>query len=454
MKQAGYRRMVCALLCIFLSVSSICSAEPFSIRSILTDTCSQPVRITIGDITYSSFSAFDGKRLEQLNRLLRHASLRLLVDRDCSVSAFLLDDREIFSISTEEDGDSVLSSCSLIPDQIIRLKKESGNQGTAAFFSENIFMRLNILADQFYPYFASLKDLDGCQKREEDVTLNFKGFGKAVRRVTYTFSAEYVREHFPEVLVKTAETPDQKELIGKLVFTGSQRIILLYDAEEKLVRISYDGRLGTDAADIRNVSLVWKCVRNGETVRDSINLKSPAISGYDRDNLTFIREYATGANQNHAMNWHIQLDQKKNQIRKLISFDAETEESETAFAGKAEYSEKYNGKKISTSVNCRLTKENLPEYAGTLEIADYSGKIEKKRMQATLSIKPGEPVVRKGADPAKVIEAETQEGRVFLDHLRWEFSRAIVRGLSALPAGDVLFLSEDIPEDVWKDIIQ
>jgi len=454
MKGANRKRIICFLIFMLFLIPSAAPADPFSFRAILTDSCDGPVSLTISSITYISFSAFDARRLEQLNRLLGHVSVSITIDGDASLTSFAVDGTESFSVTASETEKGLLSCYSFDPERGYLEGKDDEAANPVTGFSEDVFMRLNTMADRFYSFFDTMKDFSGGQRREEDVSLSFKGFGKAVRRITLSFSPDYVREHFPDELAGAAGTEEQKRIIRGMFFSGTQRVILLYDAEGRLIRISYDGRTGTDEDNLRSVSLVWKCLRTDTATRDSITLKSPAVSGYDRDNLTFTRELASGDGAKQVMNWKIQLDRKRDQERKLIKLDADFEEDETALSGKTEYSERQNGKTKSSSVRCRLSKENAGEYTGTLEIADYSGKIEKRRIRVLLTVKPGETIDRKEIGPAGVVDTESSEGKTRREELRQKLSQVLVRSLISLPADDIAFLIEDIPDDVWKEIIQ
>ena len=102
--------------------------------------------------------------------------------------------------------------------------------------------------------------------------------------MTITFPADFTAEKFPQIISTLVESGESREWIEKFVFHGKQRIVLLLDENERLIRVSYDGEAGISEDKLRRVSVVWRSFREKGIRRDKLVMKTPSVSGYDRNN--------------------------------------------------------------------------------------------------------------------------------------------------------------------------
>ena len=282
---------------------------------------------------------------------------------------------------------------------------------------------------------------------------DLSGFGKAVQRMTIPFPADYVKENFPKVLSDLTKSEECREIISGLIFSGAQKISLLYDAEGKLVRINYDGTVGESEETLRKVSLVWKVLREDEHQKDSISLKTPAIKGADKDNIALEREIDSSDSALGKYMWDIQIDHRAGkEDKKQTHFSAQLTDADSVISGNMEYNIKRDGKNPKTKVYMQVREEKAGEYKGTIEIADYSGKIEKNRILIHSLLQKGEAVKWPEAGLTK---AETARNNEIDPKNEPEDTIAgiFIQKLFELPEEDLTYFSNEIPASMWLELV-
>jgi hypothetical protein len=121
-------------------------------------------------------------------------------------------------------------------------------------------------------------------------------------------------------------------------------------------------------------------------------------------------------------------------------------------SGNMEYSYKRDGKNPKIKIMPEIRKENGGEYKGTLEIADYSGKIETNRllvhvlMQKGSGIRWPETTEKKTETPVPA-ENGTQGGT------EETIAAVIIQKLFELPEEDLQYFSNEIPAELWRELI-
>ena len=453
MKRNRMKRILLLMAAVLLAAMPGLAAQASGLTDLLSGGTS-PVRIVLSAPEIRNMDVFDEKRVGQLNLLIKHFSYAVTVDGSLSDSAFAVDGDQVYSVLTREEPDSVQEIYSFRPDVVLQHKPDSsGADSGVRNFTDSVFIRLNTLADLLYPFFSAMPEHFGEYAREEKASMNFKGYGKAARRVTVSFSADKVGEQFPELLLQCTDSEECRAFLKSLVFSGPQRFILLFDENGVLLRVSYDGKAGIDEADLRKVSLVWKCVRTGTLSRDSLTLKTPAVSGYNRNNIEYNRELDMADPEHQSYSWEILMDQKTGQERAKIRFSAALTESGTALSGKAEYTEKKNNQAATVTIIPELAKENAGEYSGTLEIANYSGKIVKNRIVLHLTAGPGDSISWEPAGSARTVDLDSPEGKSEGEELQNSLIQRILMSILKLPDTDTVFISDGIPAETWNEII-
>ena len=446
MKKQALRITAIAVFLLLLAVSLTGFAEEIGPDLILRGEIDSPLKLEVSEAVYTRLAQFGEERLASLNKLIRHLGIRINMDGDASETSVLIDEDAVFSFTDTETDSGIQTVYSFDPDHAYGSASESAGSGETDFtgFLNEQFFFMNRMLDDLYPLFGKLTATFPDFTKEAAENLNFKGYGKAVRRISIRFADDYVKEHFPKALADLAVTDESRRFIEGLVFSGVQRVTLLYDENGNVLRINYDGLLGQDEKSIRRVSLVWRCLRTDGQKKDKVTLKTPAVKGYDRYNMSYVREYDVTDPARHTTNWTFELDLKAGDVKKKVTFNADLINENDELTGKSIFTERENGLEKKTTLIPAIRKENGGQYAGTLEITKYSGKIIMSSVKAAVSLGTGTSVYAYGA--ADVHNRDSS------DQVQEMIETLLVQKLLTLPQSDLEFFSKDIPEDVWNTI--
>ena len=109
---------------------------------------------------------------------------------------------------------------------------------------------------------------------------------------------------------------------------------------------------------------------------------------------------------------------------------------------------KRDGENPKIQIIPEIRKESNGEYKGTLEIADYSGKIEKDDVLIHIQVQTGESL----SWPA----TEADRGKENREQEKPEDTLAaiLIQKLFELPKEDLEYFSHEIPADLWLELIQ
>ncbi len=421
---------------------------------LIQEKSAQTITLQLSDPQYSFISSFDSERLTQMNQLIQHFSLSVSLDGQHSVIDVGMDRETILSIASQEDETTVTDMYSMAPDRLFRRKKSRDTeQESLPKYLNEIFIPFNWFADDLYTIINVFPTCFADCVKTEKADINLKGYGKAVRRLIMTVPADTLSASFGSDRLYPKETDITLSMLKKMVFSGNQRFTLLYDGEDHLIRISYDGTAGLSEDNLRNVSLNWKCLRSGEKVRDSLTIKTPAVKGYDRDNLICEREMTDSDPVFHRAYWDIQADRRSAGRKQKSRFTVSLEDTSGKVNADAEYVLKMDGVTRKTKVFADIQKENDDEYSGTLEITEYSGKILKNGIKTRLSIKKDDALGSFPTDSMIVYDPETSEGKTAEDELIDLIYTRLIQKMLTLPEEDLRFLSAGIPPETWSAII-
>ena len=446
-------RLALILVLLFPAVSGSEKLQP---DMLLTGVSSSQLSVTLISPEYLSLAQYGEERIESLNRLMKHISLETGIDGSGAAAVFCIDQEPLFSVYESVEENNIRTCYSFIPD--IALENSLDEEKTGGYSTlhdlETHFFRINRLLDSFYSVFGKCPGAFPELVRNESVSLNFRKIGKAVRRITIRFSADYVRDSFPGALSALTDSEEERKFIEQCVFEGSQRIMLLYDKDNKLIRISYDGTAGLSPEMLRRISVNWKCLRDDQHKIDDLTLKTPAVKGYDKYNLVYARELDQSDPEHQVMVWDYELDLRENDIRQKIQYKSEILYEQGSLTGTMTFAQKQDGKEEKTTLAPSLKKENEGEYKGSLEITDYSGKIIYSRVRTGLIISSGRDITAPDKDAARVISLESSARKEAEEEIQDRLASVLVSRLITLPAEDLDFFSRDIPEGIWNSIIQ
>lgn len=436
--------MFLAAFCLFSGSKGIGEAYPS--HYLLTGEIDTPVALCIQAPEYTQLAQFGRERLDSLNRLLRHISIDVSMKEDDSETVISIDQEPVI-IFTDYKNIQIEKK-----NQTQKEAEESNKEKDEfSSFLEEQYFRMNQMMDDLYPVFCKAADSFPEMSGKTAAVLNFSGFGKSTSRMTIQFPSEYVNEHFPDVLESLCESQSASDFLKGIVFHGSQKIVLMFDQNDKLLRINYDGTVGTSEEELRRISLVWKCLRTPDHIKDSLVIKTPAVKGYNRDNISYDRNLDLSDPGDMKLKWDYQLDQKKEKVKTKIRYTGDLSSADTSISGKILYHIKGdNHPENSISISAGLDKEKEREYTGTLEITNKTGKIVTSSVSFGLSIGQSlqDDLIKKETtatqtDLTNVMVAEYGD-------ISEEAVRVLIRRIMALPEEDTEFLRKDIPDDLWE----
>lgn len=450
-----FRMFLCIGICAVFLLSGSCGiAESTHTHFLLSGEMPSPLYFSLSSPVFQQLSQFGTERLNSLNRLLSHLSVSITAEDEKAEAVLSVDGEQLFSVTQNDQNNTEQTIRVFNPYTVYQIRNQDKNtaaeENEVKIFLDEQFFRINHLLDEIYPVFVKAAEAFPDMTGKSSANLNFSGFGKSTSRMTIQFSSDFVQEHFPFALAELCETEAGMNFINSLVFQGSQKIILLFDKENQLLRINYDGIVGTTAEDLRRVSLVWKCLRSDSHIKDSLTIKTPAITGYDRDNLSYDRDQNESDPVNKILKWDYLLDQKRGKEKTKIRYTGDQTETETDVSSKIAYNRKGNHPDHSVNVSAVLQKEKEAEYSGTLEITDKTGKIITSRVSAGLQI--GTPEAIYPAQTEKIYTQQTEGTAKDKDSegIPADIVRILIRKFMSMPDEDVEFLRRDIPDETWE----
>ena len=440
---------------ILLLCPALSSCEEIGPELLMTGQSGSTVTVTLNAPSFALIPQFGAERTEDFNALLAHIGTEITTDGECAESVIRIDGTPVISWTQKTEGDTVKTIYDAAPDKVylesVNEDEEDSNDWSG--FLENRFFRLNRTLDEMVAVAAKLPETYAETAKKSAESLSFKDFGKAVSKVSVTLKEETEIQGFRGVLLSLTQDAEIQRMINTLQFSGTQKLVILFDENEQPIRIQYDGCCGTGEETMRKVSLNWKCLRTAEAKRDDVTLKTPSVKGNDRDNMTYTREIDNTDPEKQTAKWNMQLDLKSGQDRKEIAFSGEFSFTETETGGTALLTKRQNGERSKKTVSLVTEKENGGEYSGTIEITDNSGKILTGGLSAAIRINTGsevsfadsgkEPVDLRGEDAADAAEA-----------LQEMIAGALIRAMAGIGAEDLAFLNRDIPADVWNELTQ
>ncbi len=447
MSKKKTRITILAVLLLLFLAPRMAAADMIGYEALLTGRTDSPVTVSLSSPAYKSLAQFGQERTESLNRLLKHIAVSVSLDG------------EITETTIETDGESVCSWIETDLDSVRRTvysfdpetgydqadAETVGDSPAFAAFLEDHFFLLNRLLDDLYPVFEKSASAFQDKARKTTTNISFRGYGRGVRSLIIPIPDEYVKAHFPDALADLAETEESRSFISGLVFSGTQKIVLLYDQEDHLLRINYDGTVGLTPESMRKVSVVWRCLRTDGIKKDNLTLKTPSVKGNDRYNAIYTREIDLSDSAKHTVTWDLQIDLKEDQVRKKIQFSADLATADGAVGGKAVFSEKQDGAENRITIIPALKKENSAEYSGTIEITGNSGKIVTSSSETAIRISAGRELTMPEIRTAVSSDAVALQDQI---------SGILIRRLLLLPPEDLDYLTLDIPDELWDSLAQ
>ncbi len=464
------KRLLAALAC-------LCMLTPFAARGEVElipqltqwglEESQAPIRATVS-VELGTWLPFDDTTLATLNLLLSHVSFQVetlhMAQEDWSRAAVLLDGTDV-AVLTQRQVDGVQRlNASFLPDAtftavsedpIAMLLGESSalNLGGFTGTEQEIVAEAKRLIDELPVLLAAWME-------EKSVTKRIDKMGTAKSMRTYEIPEEEA-QRLGELLAEAAEESRVQAFLASLVFTKDQEITVYEDEAGQTLKFSYTGRCGPDADTQRKVTLTWSMKDDGQEARDNFSLKSPAVSGSDRDTLTWERVAAIDGGS-RSLDESFRYETVRNKEKTILEGEADLDNAfdiaSSLLTGKAWVEQTLPDDTLLTWVlepNMTFSLGNMnPEASGSM-LVTY--KEDKRVTQASTvyvnmaygdgfnwELRPEEINLQTLNTPD--LEALQAQGAQRL-------SAAMLRGLLQLPQSDLLFISEGLSQEAWQRIL-
>ena len=394
---------------------------------------------------------FSETRTEWLNKLLKHIVFRIRSDGKVQEESIEVDGKAVLgSITrTTEEGKETRFSfsdtiyCTEQPQDIIGLlagtEPEEDDTG--------YYAGIRNLLPEFYDFFSGLAELFPDQVNESKVSIQYKGYGTAVKRYAITFSDDILSSETMTEYLRREEMSGVRQFLSKIILSGRQRLTLLKDEDGKLMKVNYTGKSGMTGDIIRNTDLDWRCLRSENGYKNVLTLKTPAVSGSDRHNISMIQESVIQQDGTELYQCTVDTDEVKNRNKIRIRLDISLNEKDGKISGTAVKKTTSSGLNELHNYQIEIDCAGDEEYHGSLEIIHELNKIEREHFRLHFASAPCDlPEWENGVS----VHATEQE----LRKIRQKATGVFLRALAELPEEDLQYFIADLPDNWWKQTIQ
>lgn len=414
---------------------------------------------------------FDEERCGQLNALLKHLTLRLglirMEDEEWSRAALCVDGREAVSFAQrQQDGQTALRMSCLPGETFTTRQAVDASSALGMLLGETggdmslfgLDGREEAWMTDAYALVCSLEKPLSAWCKESAVKTSVKNMGTARIKRSYTVPKDQAEE-FASALIAACPMGKLGTLLSGLTFTGQQKLTVLLTKDGAPLRVEYTGKCGPDTKQQRQVTLTWRMRRDQSTL-DELTLKSPAVSGTDRNTLTYSRKLAPkksgGKSYDSKFTYEWVKDRQKTTLSGECSLTCTEKKSGSTLSGSVKIKRQLPDAKSAETV--KLTPDLLltddPAVRGTVLAEVYSGSNVIEQAKISVEIMPGETFDWALGENAVSLDSMDQTS---LEELRSRVVSAmgaeLIPMLVLLPEEDTLYLSADLPPETWQAIM-
>ena len=459
-------RKLIAWLAVMCLVLGCASAEIELVPQIREWDMAAPLEVTL-QAEVATHMPFDDIRRDQLNGLLKHLTLRM--------NTTVADGKEIGRVALQVDGRDaayILQKADAAETQL-RFSWQPGvtysAQGDAmesmAVDLPEISLRgIDVEKQQWLEdgpaMIVGVAQALEEYKKTEQIKTTIKGMGVARTKVYYTVPKSKVESFGDAVAFSAPDGSTLGSFLAGLTFSGQQKLIVWLDADGKMLRAQYDGKCGKDEDSLRQVNLVWRMCRTEDAVKDDINLKTPAVKGEDYNTLTVTRNLTKDENGVVTVDGEYSYIMRKDNHKDTRSGEGKLTgtpgEDSTQLSGEVTLKRKQTGDDyaLSTVLKPDLllgSMDNTPVISGTVQVQDMYGDNVVEDATIRIDVAEGEELLWE--ETIATVDMDAMDEQQLTDMLEG-LSGEVIPRLVLLPREDTLYLSADLPEDVWQKIVE
>lgn len=459
------RKALCWLL-VCLCLVTGASAEIQLVPQAAQWDVSLPMEITLS-ADVKTHMPFDENRCAQLNALLKHVSLRLNTspddEGDLSRLAVLVDGYKALQVLQKGENGAAQVQLSWLPEVTftggedllqVLLGQEESTIGLCGFDGEETLW-LDDGAEMMAAIGTSLEEFG----KAASIKTAIKNMGTARKKITYTIPkaqtdvlAQAIANHCPEGTLKA--------FLTGLTYSGQQKLILWLTGEGEVIRAEYAGKCGVDESNLRQVSLKWRMRRDDTVVRDDLTLKTPAVKGNDYNTVTVIRDLSQEKKNtiNYTLDFSetVRVDKKKTSRSAEVELTSKTEGEGNRLNGSLTVKQQLPGEDTTTSMLIQPdlfvgNESGTPLVSGVVNVQELQGKAVLEDADVHVQVGAGTLMEWQETESVQSVADLNETER---NSLMENMAADLVPHLVLLPQEDTLYLSADLPEDVWQRIVE
>lgn len=457
------KRILAVCLALLIMMTSAVAEVSFLVHSQGWQLDETPVEVVL-KAAVEAHLPFDKDRLAMLTPVTDQLSLRLVTGENAGRVAVAIQDEE--ALSLQYSGNEVQISC--MPGVTYAAQEEPMSAllgGEAAAVSGYEALHLSpkgeSLLNDGKALLAQIPAAFEANGKRSKADNNISGYGKAAYRMDYTIAASKVAS-MKETLLSICPEGWLKEIISGLTFSEKQSLRICYTAQDKIVRIEYNGACGPEG-NLRTVKLVGRFRSDDAVEKDYLELTSPAKKGKDKNNLTFERTVETNKKGARVVKGSYKYTVTKDNVTSTWNgqFDLVNAftDGKDVITGDATFTTKLNGADYADAITFTPaliisgTQEN-PVVEGEVNIVQKAGTKVAEQAKITLALKRAEPIL--WAENAQVVDLYAMD-EASLSAVRQEVAAAmatsLVRPLIVLMGKDAEWFFRDIPAEAVQSII-
>ena len=439
------RRAVCLLIALVLIPAAGLAGTIDDLMKLLTRPADRPVAMEI-QAEAVHVPELGETRLEWLNRLLGHITFRMSAGDGTEEETILIDGKPVMGCTARTGTEGRVWQFSF--DGETAYRAEDGGDllemfsGVSADFSGlDYYSEMAVLLDGFYRFFEGLPAQFPEYSDLSRTNSPYKPYGTAVKKWTIALPEDILQSDQMKAYLEGDGMEAVKEYLSHAVLAGRQRLTLLTDADDRLMKVNYTAKAGLSEEDMRSVNLDWRCLRGETGYRDVLKLTTPG-AGSRRDNLTITREMVIDPEKGETYTGSIETDRVADRVRTLILLTFELKASGDSVTGSLTEKTTVGGERTYTEITADLARNAQEEYRGSLEIITKLGKIEKEHYRIQLT-------AEKAAAPEwKDLPVKTL-GRSDRNRIAEKAANVFLKALIPIPEKDLQYILADLPEGWW-----
>ena len=454
-KQAG------AILLILLLIPVISLTA--SIREILGGMLQSPSDYT-ADISgqMQACMPYGKERLEHLNKLIRHLKLRIGNHDSLSSIALVADGQEAVKITEQKtpegwkiyfsfDSERSWTSDSSIfsPESLLAgFPDGEGTNLTAMVRKPN--PEWLQLADDAAALVRMLPELYPEQAKTTAIKTKIRDLGIARQKTVITFTKADMEEGMLKILAEKTNNTLLRSIFEKTAFIGRQQFTLFLNEDGGLMRLLYSGQAGWNE-DSRKVTLEWNLIRDSAREWDILSLKSPAVTGTNRDVLTVMREISQAGEQDASLylevNWQRTLNKVKNALDGKVQLTLDPSGTLTGQV-QCSYGAGKDGRE-TLLIEPKIHWQNAADWGGQIRFAVLND----EKLQFDFDLE-AQAEAGAEADFPENLPVEKLAGGILTEELQHKMTSAMIRTLMTLPREDLGFFLDELDAESLERIRQ